>query len=154
MAGKTLNLVRSHLHSLFKGAAYLAEAGVLLSWMEKRGSSHVHVHFANPSATVAMIASWYGTVDLSLSVHGPDVFYNVDAMALEPKFREATFIRAISHYCRSQIQRLLPPGQWDKVHIVHCGVDPKQFAPGPTRKTSIPLFYAWAGWFRPRGSMC
>ena len=139
MTGKTLNLVRTHLRSLFKGAAYLAEAGVLLEWMEKRDSSHVHVHFANPSATVAMIASWYGTVDFSLSVHGPDVFYNVDPMALEPKFRQATFIRAISHYCRSQIQRLLPPAEWDKVHIVHCGVDPEQFGPRPDPGNEHPV---------------
>lgn len=114
---------------LFKAVAYLAEAGVLIDWMQSQEVSHVHVHFANPAATVALIASRYGDISYSLSIHGPDVFYNVDKQLLREKIKAARFVRAISHYCLSQLQRLIPYEQWDRCHIVRCGVDPQQFSP-------------------------
>lgn len=47
--------------------------------MRREQLDHVHVHFATPAATVAMIASRMPSVTFSLTVHGPDEFYNVDS---------------------------------------------------------------------------
>lgn len=117
---------------------YFVEAGILIHWMLKRQRQHVHVHFANPAATVALIASRSGWITFSLSVHGPDVFYNVDKNLLEEKFKRAVFVRCISYYCLSQVQRLLPVDQWAKCSIVRCGIDLAQFLPRPSARLSPP----------------
>lgn len=114
--------------SLFKSAAYFAEAGVLVRWMLRHEVSHVHVHFANPAATVALIAASSGLVTYSLSVHGPDEFYNINQDLIPEKVRNAVFARCISFYCRSQLQRVSPYADWDKFPIVRCGVDLSKFS--------------------------
>jgi len=124
--------------SLFKAVAYFIEAGILLEWMHKNSLDHVHVHFANPAATVAMIASCFGTTSFSLSVHGPDIFYNVDTALLAGKVIRAERVRCISHYCRSQLMRLLPHEMWSKLDIVRCGIDSAKFSPRPDPGNGIP----------------
>lgn len=125
--------------SLFKGLAYFAEAGLLIRWMQQEQQAvHVHVHFANPAATVAMIAGLYGPIEFSLSVHGPDIFYNVEENLLSEKVRRAKFVRCISYYCQSQLMRLVPHSFWSKLHIVRCGVDPSVFLPRPEPANEVP----------------
>lgn len=110
-----------------KAAGYLVEAIILLNWLHKNGISHIHEHFANPTAMVAMLCKTYGGISYSLTVHGPDVFYTVDSSLLAEKVRNASFVRCISHYCRSQIMRITTNDQWQKTHVVRCGVDPEDF---------------------------
>ena len=129
---------RMGFRNIFKAMAYFAEAGVLLRWMHNHQMTHVHVHFANPAATVAMIAATYGSISYSLSVHGPDVFYNVDTILLAEKVKRASAVRCISYYCRSQLMRLVPHDLWSRFHIVRCGIDPARFAPRPEPENEIP----------------
>lgn len=123
--------------SLKKALGYFVEAALLVHVAQQRNARHIHVHFANPAATVALIASRCGAVAYSLSIHGPDVFYNVDSNMLREKLAGATFIRCISHYCRSQLCRLMPHRDWSKLHIVRCGIDPENFSPRPVPGNDI-----------------
>ncbi|MDM8557011.1 glycosyltransferase family 4 protein [Desulfococcaceae bacterium HSG7] len=123
---------------MVKGIGYLAEAGVLLDWMHKKNVDHIHVHFANPAATVAMIAAAYGTISYSLSVHGPDVFYNVTPNLLAEKIKKALFVRCISYFCQSQLKRLVSFQRWSKFQIVRCGINPDIFRPRPEPHNTIP----------------
>ena len=122
----------------FTAIGYVAEAGILADWMVRNGFRHVHVHFANPAATVAMLAASTGWFTYSLSVHGPDDFYNVDKNLLEEKFARAQFIRCISHFCLSQVWRLLPPELWQKCAVIRCGIDPRQFTLCDSRRVTPP----------------
>lgn len=131
MFREALALCRKGPRSVLKGLAYFAEAGILLHWMHKNKVNHVHVHFGNPAATVAMIAESYDTVTYSMSIHGPDVFYNVDPNLLEEKVKRASAIRCISHYCQSQLMRLVSHELWSRFHIVRCGINPDIFLPRP-----------------------
>ena len=121
-----------------KAAAYFAEAGILLQWAHHNGVTHVHEHFGNPTAIVAMLMKRYGGISFSISVHGPDIFYTVDTAMLADKVKEASFVRCISHYCRSQIMRISDVGIWDRFHIVRCGIDPDVYAPRPEPGNRIP----------------
>lgn len=112
-----------------KGVFYGFEALLLSAYAREKKAAHVHVHFANPAATVAWIASAAGLLSYSLSVHGPDVFDNIHQGLLPEKLRSAVFVRCISWYCRSQVLRWLPPGQWDKTAIVRCGIELSRFSP-------------------------
>jgi colanic acid/amylovoran biosynthesis glycosyltransferase len=121
-----------------KGLAYCAEAGILLHWLHQQDCRHVHVHFANPAATVALIASRYGTIDYSLSVHGPDIFYDVTINLLPDKIKNARFVRCISYYCQSQLMRLVPFEYWSRLTIVRCGVDLEVFQSRPDPGNLVP----------------
>ncbi|OQY43023.1 MAG: colanic acid biosynthesis glycosyltransferase WcaL [Desulfobacteraceae bacterium 4572_87] len=138
MLRQSVSFSRMGFRNILKAMAYFAEAGALLRWMHNHQMTHVHVHFANPAATVAMIAATYGTIRYSMSVHGPDVFYNVDTILLAEKVKRASAVRCISYYCRSQLMRLVPHDLWSRFHIVRCGIDPARFAPRPDPENEIP----------------
>jgi glycosyltransferase involved in cell wall biosynthesis len=120
-----------------KAMGYLAEAVILLNYLKKHGISHIHEHFANPSALVAMLCKEYGNITYSISVHGPDIFYQVDSSLLADKVEGAAFVRCISHYCRSQIMRITEFHKWRDAHIIRCGVNPENFLPRPQPDNAI-----------------
>jgi glycosyltransferase involved in cell wall biosynthesis len=60
----------------------------------------------------------------SITIHGPDEFFDQKESALAQKIHCAKFIICISDFSRSQIMRLTPPTHWNKFHIVRLGIDP------------------------------
>jgi glycosyltransferase involved in cell wall biosynthesis len=112
------------LYSIF----YFAEALLLGDWMRKRNQRHLHIHFCGPVATVGMIASIAWNIPYSLTVHGPDEFFDVEKFYLREKIENASFIICISNFCRSQLMRCADPEHWSKMHVVRLGVDPARFA--------------------------
>ncbi|UZJ41337.1 glycosyltransferase family 4 protein [Prosthecochloris sp. SCSIO W1101] len=137
MTASALKLFTTGPKSPIKAFAYLAEAGILLEWAHHNNITHIHEHFANPTALVTRLMKHYGGVSYSLSIHGPDIFYTVDSAMLPEKIRDASFIRCISHYCRSQIMRISAPSEWSRYHIVRCGVDPALYSPRPEPSNEI-----------------
>jgi len=113
------------LYALF----YFAEALILGDWMRLRGHRHLHIHFCGPVATVGLIASIAWKFPYSLTVHGPDEFYDVEKFYLRQKVEHARFILCISDFCRSQLMRIADSEHWDKMHVVRLGVDPSVFLP-------------------------
>jgi len=138
MIRMTLVLCRKGPKSFVKAFGYLAETILFLDWIEEKQIDHIHEHFANPTAFIAMLANSYKSWGYSISVHGPDVFYQVEASMLVQKIMRARFVRCISHYCRSQLWRLVPVGMWSKFHIVHCGVDTEVFRPLERVENAVP----------------
>lgn len=115
---------------------YFAEALLVGSWMERKGISHLHVHFANPASTVGLIASKIYPITFSLTVHGPDEFYDVPGNSLKEKILGASFVCCISNYAKSQLMRLSDPVHWGKLEVSPLGVDPEVFAPADSQKGS------------------
>ncbi|AOS84190.1 colanic acid biosynthesis glycosyltransferase WcaL [Chlorobaculum limnaeum] len=138
MAADAFRLLFKGPKNFVKAAAYFAEAGILLRWAHRHGITHIHEHFGNPTAIVAMLMKRYGGITFSISVHGPDIFYTVDSAMLPEKVREASFVRCISHYCRSQIMRISDVERWDRFHIVRCGIDPELYTPRPEPANAVP----------------
>lgn len=138
MIQMTLKLINKGPKNVVKAFGYLAETILFLDWIEEKDIDHIHEHFANPTAFIAMLANSYKNWGYSISVHGPDVFYQVDESMLAEKITRARFVRCISHYCRSQLWRLVPVSMWKKFHIVHCGVDPQVFKPVQRQENAIP----------------
>jgi glycosyltransferase involved in cell wall biosynthesis len=124
---------RSGPRDLRKAIGYFVEAVLLHAWAARNGVGHVHVHFANPAATVALIATRLGGLEFSMSVHGPDEFYDVTRNGIREKVANAVFVRCIGYFCRSQLMRLTPIAQWGKLRIVRCGIFRDEFARRPAR---------------------
>lgn len=110
---------------------YFTEATMLARWMARRQLRHLHIHFASSAASVGLpLNRGYG-ISYSLTVHGPDEFYDAGAHSLREKFHAARFIVAISEFARSQILLHLPAAEWGKVTVARLGVDPALFQPRP-----------------------
>ena len=108
---------------MLRHLVYLVEACLLLRWFREADISHVHVHFGTNSTTVALLCRVLGGPPYSFTVHGPEEFDKVAAIALPQKVERAAFVVAISNFGRSQLYRWCSPLHWPKVHVVHCGVD-------------------------------
>ena len=117
--------LRAKLFSLF----YFAEALLLGDWMARRGRTHLHVHFSTAVATVGLLTSVAWEISYSLSVHGPDEFYDVREFSLAQKVAHAKFVFCISDFCRSQLMHVSSPQHWEKFEVIRLGVDPVLFAP-------------------------
>jgi len=116
------------LPALLRQLAYFAEAGIVAEHMRERGLVHLHNHFASSSGTVAMLAAELGGFTFSLSEHGPDIFWAPEWWRLDAKFSRALFVASISRFCRSQVLIWTPVERWGRVPIVHCGVEPTEYA--------------------------
>lgn len=134
-----LGLGRTDIRALLYQLFYFAEAVLVARWMKRRDLRHLHVHFATPAASVALIASRLSVVTLSITVHGPDEFYDVSGYHLREKIDGASFLCAIGNFARSQLMRLSAPESWNKFEIVPVGVDPARFTPRPDPGDTSPF---------------
>ncbi|MBE2294244.1 MAG: glycosyltransferase [Phycisphaerales bacterium] len=131
------------------GLFYFIEALMIGRWMAREKRTHLHVHFATPAATVALIAHRVFPITFSMTVHGPDEFYDVPGYSLAAKIAGASFICCIGQYARSQLMKLSPPDQWDKLEISPLGVDPALFTPRPFRCNPEPFEIICVGRLTP-----
>lgn len=102
---------------------YLAHACRLREWLRADPVRHLHAHFGTNSAEIAALLRLLGGPPYSFTVHGADEADNGARLALGRKVDGAAFAVAISAYTRSQLLRHTAPQNWDKVRVVHCGLD-------------------------------
>jgi glycosyltransferase involved in cell wall biosynthesis len=121
---------------------FLGAVGILPKcvWMARQmqhdGIGHVHAHFANHPAVAAFTVHRLTGIPFSFTAHGSDL--QVDRRMLPQKVAAASFVVAISSYNKSMIVEECLGRHADKVHVVHCGVDPEWFgqrrvSPGRSR---------------------
>jgi glycosyltransferase involved in cell wall biosynthesis len=109
---------------------YLAEACLLRQWLANCAARHLHVHFGTNAASVALLCRRLGGPPYSITIHGPEEFDAPRQLALREKVQHAAFIVAISQFTRSQLCRWSAPGDWRKIHVIHCGLD-QTYLTGP-----------------------
>ena len=68
----------------------------------------------------------------SFTAHGPEEFDKAPIIGLSEKIRRAAFVVAVSSFGRSQLFRLVEHQHWDKIHVVHCGLEPTFFEGEPS----------------------
>lgn len=103
--------------------AYLIEASYLARRVRQMKIEHIHNHIPANSATVCMLASRLAGIPYSMTVHGPHIFYEPIRWALATKVKESAFTVCISSFCKSQCMIFTPPGEWEKLKVVRCGLD-------------------------------
>ncbi|BAS56730.1 glycosyl transferase, group 1 family protein [Leptolyngbya boryana NIES-2135] len=102
---------------------YLAEACVLNDWFQADGIQHIHAHFGTNSTTVAMLCTALGGPTYSFTIHGPEEFDMIQSLSIVEKVQRSSFVATVSSFSRSQLYRWCDQSQWDKIKVVHCGVD-------------------------------
>lgn len=123
---ETLRLALSHrppglrawLWSLF----HFAEALILAGLLRRAGATHVHSHFANSGATVAMLTAHVLRLPWSFTIHGISETDYPAGLLLGDKIRHARFVACASWFMQAQAMRVVAAEQWTKLSIVRCGV--------------------------------
>ncbi len=108
---------------LLRHLAYFAEACVLVERLQAQGAQHLHVHFGTNPAVVALLQHSLGGPPYSLTIHGSEEWDRPEALSLREKYENAAFVVSVSEYGRCQVFRWCSHHYWDRVHVVHCGVD-------------------------------
>lgn len=111
---------------------YFIEACSLYQWLDDFEATHVHAHFGTNSAEIVMLARALGGPPYSFTVHGPEEFDKPVGLKLDEKTRRAAFVVAISSYGRAQLCRWVDPAYWDKIKVVHCGLESAYFVTDAT----------------------
>jgi colanic acid/amylovoran biosynthesis glycosyltransferase len=129
--------VRAALWRVF----YFAEAILLFDECRRRGVRHLHAHFANVGSDVALLAARFGGEDWSFgfTMHGCSELFDESPHRLPEKIRRAALVICNSDFTRSQLMKLVGRGEWRKLRVVRCGIDPRAFAPPATRDQNGPL---------------
>lgn len=123
---------------------YFAEAVLLARHVRRSHLEHLHVHFADVAADVTRLAVRLerrrgARLTWSLTVHGPDELREHRAYRVDLKVADADLVVVISEYTRTQVLALVGQEHWDKVHVVHCGVDVERWPRRATDPTHGPL---------------
>ena len=118
-----LKMARVSEKSLPYHLIYLAEACKMLPWLKSHQSLHLHAHFGTNSAEIAMLAGVLAKLPYSFTVHGPEEFDKPQALGLNTTIQHAKFVVAISGFGRSQLYRWANFADWQKIKIVHCGLE-------------------------------
>lgn len=123
---------------LLRHAAYLAEACVILGWVRADQVEHLHAHFGTNSAAVAMLCHELGGPTYSFTAHGPEEFDKPAALGLGEKIRRAKLVFGVSSFGRSQLFRHCRFEDWQKIHVVRCGLDRAFIQREPTPVPAAP----------------
>lgn len=143
-AGTLARALRLSTHGLrgrLLGLSWFLEAVVVHRMCERAGIRHVHVHLDGTAPAVGLLVAHLGNGgaepgpwSFSMTVHGSKEFFDVARQRLARKVRAARFVVCVSDFTRSQLMALTDDAHWDKLHVVHCGIDPEQFAPPETAR--------------------
>jgi glycosyltransferase involved in cell wall biosynthesis len=105
--------------------------------MERLGVTHVHAHFATHPTVAALIVHRLTGIPYSFTAHGSDL--HVRRRMLDRKVAAAAFAVTISEYNKNVIAAECGEEVREKVHVVHCGVDPEVFLPRAAAPAAGPL---------------
>jgi glycosyltransferase involved in cell wall biosynthesis len=133
----SLSLGKTDITRILFSFFHFGEALVLGRWMRQRKIHHLHVHFATPASTVAMIASRLTGKSFSMTIHGQDEFYDMTLNLLKEKINHADFICCVGYYPMSQLMRITSPTLWHKFSLTRVGIDPSLYVPGKPRENKI-----------------
>ncbi len=114
---------RKYPGKLIKVFICFVEACVLAEWVRQEEIDHVHAHFATNSLTVVLFTHHLTGVSYSFTMHGSEEFDRPESIGFKDKIKYAHFVAAISCYTRSQLYRWSDVSDWNKIHIIRCGVD-------------------------------
>ncbi len=111
---------------------------MLRQWLRECQTEHVHGHFGTNSAAILMLCRVMGGPRYSFTAHGPEEFDQPVGLSLGEKIRRAEFVVAVCEFGRSQLFRWCSYDQWQKIHVVRCGVDAHFLAAAPATIPAAP----------------
>lgn len=93
--------------------------------MQSQGVTHIHAHFMNVSASIAMYAAHHSGIPFSITVHSAGTYKTPHILGVDQKLRSAQFLIMISENNINYFDPIVPCR--DKSHVVRCGMDLSNF---------------------------
>ncbi|MGA9754007.1 MAG: glycosyltransferase family 4 protein, partial [Desulfobaccales bacterium] len=90
---------------------------------------HLHAHFANAPASVALMAAALAGISFSFTAHAYDIF--IDKLLLPAKLAAAAFVACESRYNRRYLEEHYPKAHLEHLEVVRSGLDTARFCPHP-----------------------
>jgi len=119
----------------FAGAVVYFPKAVLFAYeMAQKRVEHVHAHFANHPALVALVIHRLAGIPFSFTAHGADL--QADQHMLDRKVAAAEYVISISQYNKELMVAECGEQYRGKIRVIHCGVDLDDFKVQTTRSTS------------------
>lgn len=138
-------LSREHDGAPRRRTAFHFVTGVYLARvLRRRRGIHLHAHFVDRAATVALVASRFLDTTYSVTAHAREIY--VDAFLLRERIGEAVFAATCTEYNRRYLADLVGPTVAPRVLRLYHGLDLKTYLDGPERAPSAerPLLLAVA----------
>ncbi len=104
------------------------------------GIQHLHAHFANAPASVALMAAALAGISFSFTAHAYDIF--IDRLLLPAKLAGAAFVACISRYNRRYLESHYPEARRAHLTVVRNGLDTARFCPDPHLQGDPPCIIA------------
>jgi glycosyltransferase involved in cell wall biosynthesis len=105
--------------------------------LRRQPPDHIHAHFADRAALVALVAGRLLDLPFSFTAHANDIY--VDPVLLPEKLSEAKFVATCTRYNRAFLSRL-GKGQFDqKIKPIYHGLDPLRYRRNGHSPPSRPL---------------
>lgn len=95
--------------------------------MQQLGIEHIHAHFCNHPAVVALIIHRLTGIPYSFTAHGSDL--HKDKRMLDKKVAASAFAVTVSSFNKGEMIKACGEALREKIHIIHCGIDPEVFLP-------------------------
>ena len=146
---RTLKMRPPGFTALVTHLAYLLEAMMMADFVRKKGIEHIHCHFASNGPLVAMLTRDLTDVPYSFTLHGPADLYDPLGLRIGDKAADAAFVATISHYARSQLMNFSDPAHWDRLRIIHCGVNPELYTGDKAARTDDEVRLIFVGRLAP-----
>ncbi len=127
--GLAVRCGRASDRGVLRHMIYLAEAAQVTRRCRAAKVQHMHAHFGTNAATVAMLAHALGGPGYSFTTHGPEEFDGPRELSLGLKLDRAAFGVGVSQFGVSQLKRWAELSTWNRLKVVHCGIEPALFPP-------------------------
>lgn len=111
------------LKNLIWSIFHFAEAIIVATELRKRGTKHIHVHFANASSTIGYLVSVFCNITFSMTLHGASDFGYPSVCLLGKKIPLCRFALCVSFFGLAQAYRTVENSHWSKLSIYRCGVE-------------------------------
>jgi len=120
---------------------FFAVAPYAARLLQRAGVRHLHAHFANAAASVAMLAAKLAGISFSFTAHAYDIF--IDKLLLPAKLEAAAFVASISQFNLDYLRQQYPEAAARaRLELVRNGIDPQRFHPLPHPPGVPPLILA------------
>lgn len=132
-------LTRPHpnTNARMKTFLHFGEGVYVAMLLRRQGFHHIHAHFVDRSATIALIAGRLLRLPYSLTAHARSIF--ADPVLLYEKIAGSTFTVTVSKFNKKHILQKHPGLDPNKLCVLHPWVDLSQFEPPESRPDNARL---------------
>ena len=102
---------------------HLVEAAYLAWKYRNRRFEHIHCHFINGPSSIGMFLGLLLDIPFSFTMHASMIW--LDPIAFSNKLKRCKFCASISEYNKRYVVTTYGESLKEKIHIVHCGIDPE-----------------------------